>query len=237
MKFLTATVLAACFCASLAQAAPSPEVIKINVQMLFPSVRVNDGCSGTIVHSSRAQKSGEVTTLVLTARHCMKDMESVTNKVVVPIYSATLQLVEERTLFADFKAKDSKSDTAVLVLKDKATLYETVALVAKPDTALYAAEDVWAVGFPQGASITLTRGFLGPLERSDFGDGEREFYRASPGVAPGSSGGGLFHISEDGKYEMIGLSTGVYNAGSFMGIFTPIKPIADFLAKQLPQGR
>lgn len=217
--------------------AGAPEAIqRIHDQVLAPTVRVStDGgkCSGQVVWSKRDEKTGDVETLILTAAHCTKGSDTV-YQVDFPVYGDDNRLLGERTWFAHLAGRYWKADVALLRLKDTDTWFEDTVRLADPDTALYQGEDVLVAGYPKGMDLTLVRGLLGPvIEMNKIGGKLREYYRATPDIIGGNSGGGLYHLGADG-WELIGIATAVHRDASWFGIYTPIADIVDYLETAAP---
>ena len=131
-------------------------------------------------------------------------------------------------------AISTRADLALLRLIDKRTIFSNIAVIAPASRGLRIGEDAWTAAFPAGGTITITRGLLGPLERRDFYGGEREYFRATPAVAAGSSGGGLYRISARGRFELIGVASRVFRAGAFMALYTPLPEIVAFMGQHVP---
>lgn len=228
---------------SFAHAASSADLTSLRDQVFTPTVFLNMGagtCSGEIIYSNRDQKSGEVKTLVLTAKHCIPSSEAMEIRVIVPTYDKKGAQTSDSVFYATTFAKSWEVDSALLVLRDKSTYFDHVAKVAPLDVALIEGEDVWAVGYPLGFSRTITQGLLAANIRVDqafFNDGAaklHEYTHATPDIAGGSSGGGLWHKNAKGEFELIGTATALPGANHFMGIFTSVGDIQDFLKASAP---
>ena len=68
--------------------------------------------------------------------------------------------------------------------------------------ALSVGEEVYAVGAPQGLTLSLSRGVVSQL-RGDYGKRSAPIVQTDAPISPGSSGGGLFN----GKGELVGITT------------------------------
>jgi len=219
---------------SLSASAQPNSIVRIQTDMLTPSVRVNDNCSGTIIKSQRDDKTGDVVTYVLTAKHCLAGKSNVANEVDIPVYSDGNRLIAEHTIFANVWRQDRSSDLAILVLLDRQTIYAPVAVVAAKGSAMYAGTDVWASGYPRGVALTLTRGILNHLVRAAVaGTPEREYYHSTASVSPGSSGGGLYRQTESGGYEIIGMVSARSAKDDYLTLITPLADIHRFAARVL----
>jgi S1-C subfamily serine protease len=115
------------------------------------------------------------------------------------------------------------ADLSLWRLKDKQTFFPNVAKLAPEKPALMMGEDVWTVGYPLGGVLTVTRGLFGSVETSDFDHPGRTYYRATPDIAPGSSGGALYHKNDAGDYELLGVTTAGAQSFPFFGS-TPGSP-------------
>lgn len=205
----------------------------IQNDMILPSVKISDNCSGQLVSSKRDVESGEVSTFVLTAKHCLTSVKSgETIPISFPQYDATTRLVGELVYYGSVAARDPKGDLALIRLHDKQTYFKNTVTVDDGKNPVQLGDDCWAAGFPKAWALTITRGIIGPLERQDFDgpDGEIEYRRASAQVAGGSSGGGLYRLI-DGAYTLIGVTTGRASSDAFIAMWTPLDAIQDFLAK------
>lgn len=199
-------------------------------QVFTPSVQLGDFCSGEIVYSKRDQESGDVSTVVLTAKHCVLGNEKGLVPINKAIYDNHNRQIGTSTYLSTVLGTSYKSDLALLKLRDKNTLFTDVAEVAPSDTPLRFGQEVVVVGYPMGRSMTYTEGNLGFVEDGVFPDisQSRQFYRATPDIAPGSSGSSMFTLV-DGKYQIIGITTGGARMFSWFNFFTPVEEINDYL--------
>lgn len=215
-----------------AQSAELVDLPKMQTEMFSPTVRIGDYCSGTIIHSDRDEKSGDVGTYVLTAKHCTEKLnENTTIQIETHDKRNLLTKTENYEVFV--WGQDYRSDLAILKLKDTDTLFETVAKIASEDMEekLQFGQDVWVVSHPLGKSKTLTVGTLGFQENDPgFGSiGSTTYYRATPDVAGGSSGGAMYTKDAAGNYVLIGTVTGGMRSITFFNYFTPLASINDYL--------
>lgn len=144
---------------SIVFAASGPELDKMQQQMFSPTVQLNGNCSGTVIWSKRDEKSGEVATYVLTAKHCVSNKDR-DQDVDVPVYHDSLLVKKERYI-AKVHGLYFDADLGLFRLKDRQTLFENVAKMAPAKPALRMGEDVWTVGYPLGWSLTDTS-IIGP---------------------------------------------------------------------------
>ena len=206
----------------------------IQNDMIDPSVKVGDGCSGQVVSSKFNTASGGFDTIVITAKHCVDDIKPAeTVSVASPQYDASTRLVGELVYYGSVVAKDPKGDLALIRLHDRKTFFKKVATVDDGKNPIQIGDSVWAAGFPKGWAITVTQGIAGPLERHNFSegsDGEIEYRRASAQIAGGSSGGGLYRLTDAG-YRLIGVTTGRASTDGWIAMWTPLEAIQEFLGR------
>lgn len=229
-----ATTLAVLLLSGTAIAGPSPSVAKMHAEMLLPTVQVGEVCSGTVIHSKQAS-SGAVETFVLTAKHCIAALPNDGSTAVsLPYYQGNRE-VGTAVYSAKVFAIDESSDLALLGLDDTATIFPSVARIAPSESELYMAESVWTAGFPMADGLLITQGLLGGYVINDFPNVGTEYLRATTDLTVGGSGGGLYHISEAGAYEVIGVAAARVLDNTFMGVFTPVDAINAFLKTAAPQ--
>lgn len=114
-------------------------------------------------------------------------------------------------------------------MKDKQTFFPTVAKLAPEKPTLLMGEDVWTAGYPLGLSLTVTKGLFISKETSDFAKAGTVYYKATTDIAPGSSGGALYHKNDAGDYELLGVTTAGMRGYPFYGLYTPISDIYAYL--------
>lgn len=228
---------------NLAKAADLTELPKMNEQMFLPSVQLGNSstesfCSGTFVQSERDQVSGEVKTFILTAKHCVEDRPDGSDvSVVVHNYNNANREINAVDYKAIVYGKSYKSDLALLKLKDKDKFFTNIAKIAPADTKLVFGQDVWVVGYPLGLSQTMTSGTLGRVETVEAFNSisrSKEFYRSTPDIAPGNSGGAMFQKNAKGDYEVIGVATGAIRGFTYINFYSPVEEINDYLKVALP---
>jgi len=205
-------------------------------QVFEPSVQIGaDGkgfCSGEIISSERDAISGDVSTIILTAKHCVKDDPKDTiYQIMKAKYDEKNRKVGVDVYLAEVLGQSYKSDLALIRLRDKDTLFIKTATVAPRDTKLEFSQKVSVIGYPVGGSMTYTDGYLGFVEDGFFKDisTSGQFYRATPDTAPGSSGSSMFTQNKTGAYEIIGTLTGGMRGFSYINLYTPIEEINDYL--------
>lgn len=218
-------------------AGPSPEIIQIKTQMLEPTVQLGMGCSGQLIYSERDKESGDVTTLVLTARHCVQGQDKLDFDIKIPTYDKQSRLISERVYYAEAIAQGYSADVALLRLKDHDTYIPQRVTLAPLKAEFYEGEQVWAVGYPLKWTRTITTGLYAASIKVPVSDIDpHDYIRGTADIAPGSSGGGYYHKNDAGNYELIGTVTGGPACCSFLGLWTPIWAIQDFLKVQAPPG-
>lgn len=196
------------------------EFVQITEQMLSPTVQLDRNCSGVVISNDP--------TIILTAKHCV-DHTDQRISVIVPFYQNN-RVVREDTYVATVEMMYSRHDLAYLRLMDT-TASLPVARVAPPETILYEGEPTFVVGYPAGFPRTFTQGVFGGLEFVPFPN-ERsgsEYYRSTPLIIGGNSGGPLFHYSVDGQYELIGITSLLYSEATFMNYFVPLEDVIAFM--------
>lgn len=208
-------------------ATAATDLVKLQDQVLGVTVQLNHNCSGTLFRSERDKKSGEVETLVLTAKHCVDDARKKDQIVDVPVYQKG-RLVKRESYVATVKTTSYKRDLAILELKDKQTWFEKTATLAESGTVPIMGEDVWTAGYPGGNLLTITTGLFGSLETIDFPSDGVEYFRATPDVIGGNSGGAMYRLN-GGNFELIGVTTAARRDHSFVAFYTPIDAIQDFV--------
>lgn len=246
LKKLWLPILIAALCALLllADSARSEPVdyAAMQAQMLDPTVEIGsrnmnstrEFCTGSIFHSDRDEASGEVLTLVMTAKHCT---DKVDDPMLVSISTVgdDLSITATTAYSAVVAGFCSGQDVAYLRLDDTDTIFPTVRLAAK-DTRLYEIEDVWAVGYPRGLTRTVTTGQLGLIETHQM---QADWFTAIRDSAPifgGNSGGPLFHRAADGGYEQIGITVAGWMDALHMAYSVPLEPMSkcveDFMGRE-----
>lgn len=205
---------------------------KMRSQMIGMTAQLNGNCSATLIYSKRDDATGDVLTVFLTAKHCVEGEKS-DMKVEVPVYQKN-RLVKRDSYVARVRGEWFGGDLALVELKDKTTWFPSVAKLgpAEPDVTI--GDNVWSVGYPLSWSLTITPGMFGVIETQDFIKPGTEYYRATPAIAGGSSGGGLWHINKAGDYELIGVTTGGAMMANFINLFTRAADINSYLKVALP---
>ena len=156
--------------------------------VLAATPQLNKNCSAQVIKSNRDEKTGKVETLILTAKHCVDGNGESEQIIEFPIYDKT-RLVAKKEYIGMVKGMSYQSDLAVISLKDTNTLFEKVVKLAPSELESKIGDPVITVGYPLGLSQTVTNGSFGSTEVIDWPKAGTEFYRASPMIAGGNSGG------------------------------------------------
>lgn len=206
---------------------------KMQKQMIGFTAQLDGGCSATLIHSKRDNATGDVSTIFLTAKHCVDGKKS-DLKVELPVLQKN-RLVKRDSYVARVKGAWHGGDLAILELKDKQTWFDKVAKIGPAEPEIQIGDPVWTVGYPLGWSLTITNGLFGAIETQDFQKPGTEYYRATPDIAGGNSGGGFWHLNKAGDYELIGVTTARARSDSFIGLYTRAADIHAYLKVALPE--
>jgi hypothetical protein len=80
-----------------------------------------------------------------------------------------------------------------------------------------------------GLSRVLTDGTFGQIEALQDGTRWLDFYRSTPLVMGGNSGGGVFHQTEAGAFEIVSVVSRGYPSNSWMNYHVPLPVIAAYM--------
>lgn len=241
LKTVVTALVLTCAPVGIALADNVADSMKRQDQMFDTSVKLDlagqGWCSGNLIHSKRDEKTGEVETFILTAKHCTdflnQDHDIV--KVIDEQHDHKLNEVRDMVYLGHVWGQSYKSDLALIKLDDHSTYFDKVAKVAPKDIVLTFGDPTYIVGFPMGLSKTFTQGTLGFIETQGQWFKELStsgrFLRSTPDVAPGSSGSSMFVQDSDGDYKLVGVTTGsfVRSGMPFINWFTPIDEIHEYL--------
>lgn len=205
---------------------------KMREQMFAVTAQLNGNCSSSLIYSDRDEKSGEVSTVFLTAKHCVAGEKS-DMTIDIPVYQDN-RVVKKDRYVARVMGEWYKGDLALVKLRDTRTLFDKPAHIAAADPGLIMGQDVWTVGYPLGMGLTVTKGLFGSLETNDFDKPGTEYFRATPDIAGGNSGGAMYRITTGGDYELIGVTAARARSDSFIGLYTSIFDIHEYLKVALP---
>ncbi|RTL50203.1 MAG: DegQ family serine endoprotease [Bradyrhizobiaceae bacterium] len=125
-----------------------------------------------------------------------------------------VSLSDKREFEADVVLKDSRSDLAVLRLKDVKEKFPTLEF-ANSDNA-QVGDIVLAIGNPFGVGQTVTHGIISALARTQVGITDYQFFiQTDAAINPGNSGGALVDMT--GK--LVGINTAIFSrSGGSQGI-------------------
>lgn len=221
---------AVCLAASIPAHAQSPEIRQMHAQMLSPAVQIESARaqgSGTVVYSK--EKDGKVETFVLTNFHVVEGAVTLVEEydtekramakrerrdtVTVRFhrYANESRHTGSDNRTAYIAAYDKGADLALLRLDDDTQVVPNVAKVAAPNARVDRGEHVWAVGGGLGNAPFATEGLLGSTGHQIDG---HPYMMATAPIIFGNSGGALYHRSESGDYELIGIPSRVASTGN-----------------------
>ncbi len=125
-----------------------------------------------------------------------------------------VSLSDKREFEAEIMLKDSRSDLAVLKLKDVHEKFPT--LDFDNSDQLMVGDVVLAIGNPFGVGQTVTHGIISALARTQVGITDYQFFiQTDAAINPGNSGGAL--VDMNGR--LAGINTAIYSrSGGSQGI-------------------
>jgi Do/DeqQ family serine protease len=125
-----------------------------------------------------------------------------------------VSLSDKREFEAEIVLKDSRSDLAVLRLKDVHEKFPTLDF-ANSDQ-LLVGDVVLAIGNPFGVGQTVTHGIISALARTQVGITDYQFFiQTDAAINPGNSGGALVDMTG----RLAGINTAIYSrSGGSQGI-------------------
>lgn len=220
------------FMAAGASIALSADLDKMRDQALSLTAQLNGNCSATLIYSERDEATGEVTTVFLTAKHCVTNDKAV-QYLDLPIYQKG-RVVKRDRYTAKVRGKHFQHDLALVELIDRQTWFPVKAKVAPVDAIPAMGAPVITVGYPLGMQLTVTSGLFGSLETIDYPQTGTEYYRATPDLVGGNSGGAMYRVTAAGDYELIGVSSAGHRMFSFVGLYVPLEPIHEYLKVAMP---
>jgi Do/DeqQ family serine protease len=140
--------------------------------------------------------------LVITNNHVIENMNEV-----------KVALADRREFEADILLRDSRTDIAVLKLKDATNLQ---AVELGDSEALQVGDIVLAIGNPFGVGQTVTQGIVSALARTQVGISDYQFFiQTDAAINPGNSGGALIDMTG----RVVGINTAIYSrSGGSIGI-------------------
>src|SRR3979409_934855 len=136
------------------------------------------------------------------------------NHVIEGADQVKISLSDKREFEAEIVLKDSRTDLAVLRLKDAKEKFPTLDF-ANSDELLVGAV-VLAIGNPFGVGQTVTHGIISALARTQVGITDYQFFiQTDAAINPGNSGGALVDVT--GK--LAGINTAIFSrSGGSQGI-------------------
>lgn len=194
------------------------------------SAQLNDNCSSTLIYSDRDKVSGEVKSILLTAKHCVAEADGYKMKVEFPVHQGH-RAVGEKVYYGEVKGKDYKSDLALIQLTDKNTYFPSVAKVAPDNYSASLGDQAYIVGYPMGLHISVTPGNWGGLQNPTGND---ELLHINANVVGGNSGGAAFK-EIDGEYKVIGVTCCGFSRAPWVGYYTSVEDINRYLKVALPE--
>src|ERR1700710_2619981 len=125
-----------------------------------------------------------------------------------------VSLSDKREFEAEIVLKDSRSDLAVLRLKDTHEKFPTLDFANSDE--LQVGDVVLAIGNPFGVGQTVTHGIISALARTQVGITDYQFFiQTDAAINPGNSGGALVDMT--GK--LAGINTAIFSrSGGSQGI-------------------
>ncbi len=143
------------------------------------------------------------TGLVVTNNHVIEGADQV-----------KVSLADKREFEAEIVLKDSRTDLAVLRLKDTRERFPTLDFANSDE--LLVGDVVLAIGNPFGVGQTVTHGIISALARTQVGITDYQFFiQTDAAINPGNSGGALVDMT--GK--LAGVNTAIFSrSGGSQGI-------------------
>ena len=136
-----------------------------------------------------------------------------------------VKLMDGREYEADVEASSSRSDIALLKIRNKDGEKFHAAKFAKDDD-LFLGETVIALGNPFGLGGSVSKGILSSKNRRPTADDQAldiaDWLQTDAAINPGNSGGPLINL----EGEVIGINVAVYSAGQGIGFAVPIKQVS-----------
>jgi Do/DeqQ family serine protease len=136
------------------------------------------------------------------------------NHVIEGADQVKVSLSDKREFEAEIVLKDSRTDLAVMRLKDVHEKFPTLDLANSDE--LQVGDVVLAIGNPFGVGQTVTHGIISALARTQVGITDYQFFiQTDAAINPGNSGGALVDMS--GK--LAGINTAIFSrSGGSQGI-------------------
>lgn len=136
------------------------------------------------------------------------------NHVIEGADQVKISLPDKREFEAEIVLKDSRTDLAVLRIKDTKEKFPTLDFSNSDD--LLVGDVVLAIGNPFGVGQTVTHGIVSALARTQVGITDYQFFiQTDAAINPGNSGGALVDMT--GK--LVGVNTAIFSrSGGSQGI-------------------
>jgi len=136
------------------------------------------------------------------------------NHVIEGADQVKVSLSDKREFEAEIVLKDSRTDLAVLRLKDSHEKFPTLDFANSDE--LLVGDVVLAIGNPFGVGQTVTHGIISALARTQVGITDYQFFiQTDAAINPGNSGGALVDIHG----RLIGINTAIFSrSGGSQGI-------------------
>ena len=136
------------------------------------------------------------------------------NHVIEGADQVKVSLSDKREFEAEIVLKDSRTDLAVLRLKDTKEKFPTLEFSNSDDAQV--GDVVLAIGNPFGVGQTVTHGIISALARTQVGITDYQFFiQTDAAINPGNSGGALVDMT--GK--LVGINTAIFSrSGGSQGI-------------------
>jgi len=136
------------------------------------------------------------------------------NHVIEGADQVKVSLSDKREFEAEIVLKDSRTDLAVLRLKDTKEKFPTLDFANSDE--LLVGDVVLAIGNPFGVGQTVTHGIISALARTQVGITDYQFFiQTDAAINPGNSGGPLVNMAG----EVIGINTAILTeTNSYAGL-------------------
>src|SRR6195952_1715722 len=125
-----------------------------------------------------------------------------------------VSLSDKREFEAEIVLKDSRTDLAVLRLKDTHEKFTTLDFANSDE--LLVGDVVLAIGNPFGVGQTVTHGIISALARTQVGITDYQFFiQTDAAINPGNSGGALVDMAG----RLVGINTAIFSrSGGSQGV-------------------
>ena len=136
------------------------------------------------------------------------------NHVIEGASEVKIALADKREFEAEIVLKDSRTDLAVLRVKDGREHFPAIEIGNSDE--LQVGDVVLAIGNPFGVGQTVTHGIVSALARTQVGITDYQFFiQTDAAINPGNSGGALVDLSG----RLVGLNTAIFSrSGGSQGI-------------------